>query len=109
MKQFRKTVSASDGLTLQTELNLVVKAIRMNTLSKLTYVDGEKFDALLKDVFPRVEFEHFGNDKLISALEESSVELGLKVNKRQVMKSCYVCIKFMHINYLNNILDYKMY
>jgi dynein heavy chain 2 len=43
---------ASDG---NQEAVLLIKAIRINTMSKLTYSDGKKFEKLLNDVFPGVE------------------------------------------------------
>jgi len=44
-------VSAAD------EYKVVVQALRVNTLSKLTFQDSQRFDALLRDVFPKVPFE----------------------------------------------------
>ena len=35
-----------------TEAKLVVQALRINTMSKLTFSDSMRFDALLRDVFP---------------------------------------------------------
>ena len=36
---------------------MVVQALRVNTLSKLTFADSKRFDALVRDVFPNVPFE----------------------------------------------------
>lgn len=66
------------------EMQLVVEALRVNTLSKLTYVDNERFDNLINDVFAGVAFQSTGNVELVTALEESCTELGFQVNDRQV-------------------------
>jgi len=39
------------------EYKLVVQALRLNTLSKLTFADSQRFDALVRDVFPNVPFK----------------------------------------------------
>lgn len=75
-----------DDITPEVEFQLVVKALRMDTLSKLTYSDGVKFDALVRDVFPTVSFENIDHVTLISALEAACTELKLEVNPRQINK-----------------------
>ena len=37
------------------ECELIIKAVRINTLSKLTFTDMRKFKQLLGDIFPGVE------------------------------------------------------
>ena len=66
-----KTVLKSCGSLLQTmkkqgaqldgnkETELIVKAARFNTMSKLTFSDSRRFDALLKDIFPNVKITDF--------------------------------------------------
>ena len=66
------------------EANLVVQALRINTLSKLTYVDSKRFDALVKDVFPGVEFRDIEYEHLAKAIEQACEEESLIVNKNQV-------------------------
>jgi dynein heavy chain 2 len=41
-------------VTEAVESELLIKAIRINTMSKLTYYDTRKFGALVADVFPGV-------------------------------------------------------
>lgn len=41
-------------ITKEMEFEILIKAIRVNTLSKLTYSDTNKFLALIGDVFPGV-------------------------------------------------------
>jgi len=53
-------------------------------LSKLTYTDSERFDALLQDVFPGVEFRDIEYETLRSALKEVCAESHLAVIDSQV-------------------------
>jgi dynein heavy chain 2 len=41
-------------VTPDVESELLIKALRINTLSKLTFVDMNKFVVLIKDVFPGI-------------------------------------------------------
>ncbi len=43
------------GEDLRQESVLLIKAIRINTMSKLTYEDVQRFEALIHDVLPGVE------------------------------------------------------
>lgn len=65
------------------EAEIVVQALRLNTLSKLTFSDSIRFDSLIKDVFPGVMFNNAGYEELKVAIRESCVELGLNVNENQ--------------------------
>jgi len=65
----------------------VVQALRINTLSKLTFVDCKRFDALVKDVFPGVEFRDVEYEHLAKAIEQTCEEENLIVNKNQVPES----------------------
>ncbi len=71
----------------KTEAEIVVSALRLNTLSKLTFGDSIRFDALVRDVFSGVEFQSAGYEQLKQAVRESCAELGLVVNDSQVRKS----------------------
>ena len=68
------------------EAKLVVQALRINTLSKLTFSDGIRFDALLRDVFPGVEFKDIEYEHLAEALRGICKENHLVVNEGQVTK-----------------------
>ncbi|KAI2656493.1 Cytoplasmic dynein 2 heavy chain 1 [Labeo rohita] len=61
------------------ESGLVVQALRLNTMSKLTFTDSSRFDALVKDVFPSVDFKDVEYEMLKSALlavyEEARLEI----------------------------------
>lgn len=66
------------------EKELVVQALRLNTLSKLTFADCARFDSLVRDVFPGVHFTSSGYEELTAALKESFSDLGLLCNENQV-------------------------
>lgn len=69
------------------EKELVVQALRLNTLSKLTFADCARFDSLVQDVFPDVRFTSSGYEELTAALKESCNDLGLLCNENQVRHS----------------------
>lgn len=69
---------------MEKELSLVTSAIKINTLSKLTFSDSKKFEDLLQDVFPGTTDEQSADNSMMEALEESCKELGLQLNQRQV-------------------------
>ena len=50
------------------EAKLVVQSLRINTLSKLTFSDSARFDGLLRDVFPGVEFKDIEYETLAEAI-----------------------------------------
>jgi hypothetical protein len=66
------------------EARLVVQALRINTLSKLTFSDSIAFDALVKDVFPGVPFKDIEYETLREKLKEVCAESNLIVNEIQV-------------------------
>jgi dynein heavy chain 2 len=49
-----RLIQESEDKDESKEAELLIKAIRINTLSKLTFADTQKFLALLGDVFPGV-------------------------------------------------------
>lgn len=54
-------------------------------MSKLTSLDSQKFNVILKDVFLGVNHNENTRKELEVVLEASCIELGLRVNKKQVM------------------------
>ena len=66
------------------EYRIVVQALRLNTLSKLTFADSKRFDSLVKDVFPGVPFRDVEYVELEAALREACVEQNLVVIDAQV-------------------------
>ncbi|XP_025088458.1 cytoplasmic dynein 2 heavy chain 1-like isoform X3 [Pomacea canaliculata] len=69
------------------EAKLVVQALRINTLSKLTFSDSTRFDGLVKDVFPGIEFKDIEYETLAEAIRSICVESNLIVNQNQVRKA----------------------
>ena len=77
------------------ECRLVVQALRLNTLSKLTFADSKRFDALVKDVFLGVPFKDVEYMDLENALREACQESNLVVIESQVHMLCvrvYLCL-----------------
>lgn len=66
------------------ESGLVVQALRLNTMSKLTFADSSRFDALVKDVFSGVNFNNVGDQLLMCTLEEVYKEAQLELIPTQV-------------------------
>ncbi|ROT63098.1 hypothetical protein C7M84_019029 [Penaeus vannamei] len=90
LQSYRKSLSDEEkesGISLTVESELVVQALRLNTLSKLTFSDSSRFDDLVKDVFPDVKFRGVGYEDLASILQEVFTEMGLIPNDRQIKKA----------------------
>lgn len=75
---------------IKMETKIVVQALRLNTLSKLTFADSKRFDGLVKDVFPSVEFQDVDYETLAVALRMSAQELNLVVMPTQVNFNVFV-------------------
>lgn len=73
------------------ERDLVVQALRLNTMSKLTFADTSRFDALIKDVFSGVNFTNLDDQILVHALEEAYKEAQLELIPSQVRFSLGIC------------------
>ena len=69
-----------------TEYQLVVQALRLNTLSKLTFADSKRFDALVGDVFTNIPFKDVVYRELDAALREVCCEMNLEVIESQVRR-----------------------
>lgn len=85
----------SVSLSVVKESGLVVQALRLNTMSKLTFADSSRFDALVRDVFPAVDFKDVEYETLKSALLAVYEEARLEIIPSQV--PAYHC-------YFNNII-----
>lgn len=70
---------------------LVVQALRLNTMSKLTFADSSRFDALVRDVFPGVDFKDVEYETLKAALLSVYEEARLEIIPSQV-PACAPCI-----------------
>ena len=71
-------------MNAKVEARLVVQALRVNTLSKLTFADSKRFDALVRDIFPGVDFKGVEYAELADALRSSAQESNLMVMETQV-------------------------
>ena len=78
IQEERKTNKAE--LNASEESLLLIKAIRINTLSKLTYADIRKFMSLLIDIFPGIEVgQDIEYEVMTKAIKEVLGELKLDV------------------------------
>ena len=66
------------------EADLVVQALQLNTLSKLTFADSKRFNSLVADIFVGVAFEDVAQPDLEQTLHEECQEAQLVVNPTQV-------------------------
>ena len=55
-------------LSYEDEALLLIKAIRVNTMSKLTYNDAIKFEALQADMFPGITSADIEYEQLTAAV-----------------------------------------
>ena len=60
--------SQGDDISVQMEYEILIKAVRVNTLSKLTFSDTNKFLALIGDVFPGVPSADISGGELEEAI-----------------------------------------
>ncbi|KAF3823514.1 hypothetical protein GH733_006982 [Mirounga leonina] len=67
------------------ESQIVVQALRLNTMSKFTFADCSRFDALIKDVFPGIDLREVEYGELSSALQRIKKALELYEQLRQRM------------------------
>jgi dynein heavy chain 2 len=66
------------------EAELLIKAIRINTMSKLTFHDTKKFASLVNDVFPGIKSHDIAYDTLTAAIKEVLASMKLHVIDNQV-------------------------
>ncbi|KAL4440929.1 hypothetical protein ABPG74_009342 [Tetrahymena malaccensis] len=74
------------NISREGEAELLIKAIRINTMSKLTFSDTRKFVALVQDVFPGIKSEDIVYAELTKAVEEVLAEMKLDVIETQISK-----------------------
>ena len=77
-------------MDLMKETEIIVKATRFNTMSKLTFSDSKRFDALVKDIFPNVKISEFEYEELKKALTQAFAEHKLIFNNIQLKKALEV-------------------
>ena len=76
------------------ETVICVQALRLNTLSKLTFIDMQRFEGIIKDVFPGIEPIDVSYEEIESAIKEACKEMHLQIMPRQVANfSCLIALK----------------
>lgn len=64
----------------------MIKTIRINTMSKLTYADSIKFEGILADMFPGVKSEDISYEELTEAIKATLGEMKIMHVDTQVQK-----------------------
>ncbi|KAK7096855.1 hypothetical protein V1264_003902 [Littorina saxatilis] len=84
-----QTAKKNEGVQIDAkfEAKLVVQSLRINTLSKLTFSDSNRFDGLLKDIFPGIEFKDIEYEELAEHIRTVCKESNLAVSESQVKKA----------------------
>lgn len=84
----RENASSGDNESdaRENEMRLAVSALRLNTMSKLTANDCERFDMLIEYVFAGTSIDEKRNDDLKSFVEQAFAQLNLQYNDRQMEK-----------------------
>ncbi|XP_037092634.1 cytoplasmic dynein 2 heavy chain 1-like [Pollicipes pollicipes] len=83
----KATLKEGGTVDEETEAKLIVQAVRLNTMSKLTFADTHRFDSLIKDVFTGIAVDDVSYDELVSAIKETLKELGLMESQTQIKKA----------------------
>lgn len=68
------------------ETEVLIKAVRVNTLSKLTYDDSKAFLGLINDVFPDVPSVDIQYEELEAAIKQTMEQMGLQPTDSQLRK-----------------------
>lgn len=82
----QKEKQAGTEITLQLESKLIIGSLKINTLSKLTYDDSIRFNALINDVFPGIEDDEIDYKDLEAAIRSALDELELEQVDSQIKK-----------------------
>jgi dynein heavy chain 2 len=84
-----------EKITEQKESELLIKAIRVNTMSKLTFGDAKKFDGLMSNIFMGIKIDDVKYEDLTKAIGETLKESNLTYVERQVnkIKQFYEAVK----------------
>ena len=73
-------------LKFNEELLILIKAIRINTMSKLTFGNSKRFEFLLNDMFPGIKVEDIVYENLEKAVHDTLIKLNLENNPKQLSK-----------------------
>ena len=94
----------NSSIDVKIEMELVIKAVRLNTLAKLTFLDTKRFEALIKDIFPDTEVKDAVYVDLESAINESLADLKLDPLQSQIKKVVQVLRLQVSICNFSNLL-----
>lgn len=83
----QKSFESGEQVNEKKEAELLIKAIRVNTMSKLTFADIKKFENLMANVFMGTTVEDVKYEDLTKAIAETLKELNFTYVERQVSKS----------------------
>ncbi|KAK9815706.1 hypothetical protein WJX72_008353 [[Myrmecia] bisecta] len=73
-------------LSPEAECQLIIRAVRLATLPKLTFDDNARFLALLADVFPNIQVAEVSDEEVQAAVIAAAADLKLELNPGQVEK-----------------------
>lgn len=83
----QETKAQKEGaLEASEEAIILIKAVRMNTMSKLTFADARRFQDLCQDLFPGVNVKDIEYKELEGFIRESMTELRLSAIDSQISK-----------------------
>jgi len=74
----QKEKKSGKPIDAKKESLLLIKAIRINTMSKLTFADSKKFESLLTDMFPGISVEDIVYEDLEAAIHTIIDDLKLE-------------------------------
>ena len=73
-------------LSYEDESLILIKAIRVNTISKMTYEDAIKYESLQSDMFPGITSADIDYEDLSAAVAETIKDMKLQNIDKQIMK-----------------------
>ena len=82
----QKAFEAGEKVPEKKEAELLIKSIRVNTMSKLTFSDTKKFENLMSNVFMGVTVEDVKYEDLTKSIAETLKEMNFNYVERQVSK-----------------------
>jgi dynein heavy chain 2 len=85
-QQIQLLLTQGIKLSLDDEIEILIKAIRINVLSKLTFEDCKNFNLLIQDVFPGVKMNDITYEDLNKALLECYKDSGFELIDSQFKK-----------------------
>ena len=85
-QQIQNFLNQGEVASYDEEMQILIKAIRINVLSKLTFEDATIFNLLIRDVFPNVDMSDIVYEEVNKALMESYESLNYEFIDSQFKK-----------------------